>query len=146
MKLEAIETLALDKAANGSAKPARAAVKPGEYPVNFLAHIVGTVKVGEDHDTKPTASIPFKKALAALAHVAGCTGAAGVKKIERAMRIALETDADAGEVLAEIMPQVERIEASIIEPMLAKLPKKPVKGSVTSKLTVTKAAVSVQAA
>lgn len=138
IELEAIETLALDKAANGSTKIARREVEPGAYNVDFMARIVGTVNVGEDHTSKPTCSIPFKKAMAALAYVAGCTGEAGVKKIENAMRIALETGSDAGETLAAMMPTIERIEKTIIEPMLAKLPKRPVNGSVTTKLTVTK--------
>ena len=135
--MQPIETLALSKAANGTAKQARTEVAPGSHPVDFTVRIQGKVNVGEDYKQAPTASIPFKKALAALVHVSGCTGQAGIAKIEKAMRIALELDADAGDVLKDIIPQIDAIEKRIIAPMLAKLPKGDCKGKVTTKLTIT---------
>ncbi|KKK84306.1 hypothetical protein LCGC14_2784690 [marine sediment metagenome] len=106
--LQPIETLALDKAANGTAKPARKAVNPGSHAVDFLVRVRGTVNVGNDYESAPTASIPMKRALAALAAVSGCTGKAGIAKIRQAMELALTNDADAGKILTDMLPQIER--------------------------------------
>ena len=137
--MQPIETIALSKAANGLAKTARGEVETGLHAVDFTVRIFGSVNVGEDYEQAPTASIPMKKALAALAYVAGCTGKAGIAKIERAMRIALENNDDASRILAEIMPDVDRIEKSVIAPMLAQLPKTSCKGKVTVKLATSEA-------
>ena len=89
----------------------------------------------------PTCTIPFRKALAALAYVSGCTGKAGMAKIERAMQIALETEDDAANILSEMMPQIDEVEASIVQPMIDRLPRIDCKGKVTTKLTVTKVGI-----
>jgi len=133
--MDDVTTLAVSKAIAAKAvTAARKNVGPGSYSVDCLVHVIGSMNVGQDYETAPTASIPYKKAFALLCYVSGVTGKAGIAKIRRAMELALANGDDAAEVLSETMPQIERIEKDIIDPMLAGLPKIKAKGKVTTKL------------
>lgn len=119
-------------------KVARLGVDAGRHDVDFWAHVSGTINVGEDYVSAATVAIPYKKAFAALCHVAGCTGKAGVNMIRQAMEIALadENDATATDALKRICPAVEAVERDVIQPMIDSLPLLDCKGKVTTKLTV----------
>ena len=132
--------LATSKAIPAKAlKIARLGVNVGTHNVDFLARVTGTITVGKDYDTAGTVAIPYKKAFAALCHVAGCTGKAGVNMIRRAMEIALanENNVDAKSALTEICPMVDTVEREIIQPMIDAIPRLDCKGKVTSNLEVT---------
>ncbi len=131
------QTLATGKAVKKAAlTEARNGVEVGDHDVDFWLHIYGSFKVGDDYTSAPTVAIPYKKAFAALVHVSGCTGKAGLDMIRKAMEIALadESEGTAKDALQDICPKVERIEQEIIDPMLKSLPKIPCKGKVTTKL------------
>ncbi len=132
-------TIATAKAVKAATvKAARNELNPGEYNVDFHAHIFGTFKVGNDYQSAPTVSIPYKAAFAALCHVAGCTGKAGVNMIRKAMEIALadDNDVNARDALQRTCPMVEQVEIDVINPMLQDLPKLDCKGKVTTKLEI----------
>lgn len=131
-----IETLALSKAVNGEAKTARNQLSSGSYDVDFSVRIHGQVRIGQSYDATPTASVPIKRAMAALAYIAGCTGKNGIRIIERAMRIAISTDQSSADALTTMLPKIEAIEQKVIASMLRGLPKIPCKGKVTTSLTV----------
>jgi hypothetical protein len=117
-------------------KAARADLAVGEHNVDYFLRVCGRVTVGEDYQTKPTVAIPYKLAFAALCHVSGCTGKAGIEKIRRAMEIALadDTDVTAKEALARAVPLAEQVEREVIDPMLASHDKIPGDGKVTTNL------------
>ena len=135
--MNAIETIATLKVVKKpDATKARQGLKIGQHDVDFMVRVFGSFNVGQDHEKTPTVAVPYKRALAALCHVSGCTGKAGVEMIRKAMVIALadETDKTANAALTEFCPLVERVEAEIIKPMLKGLPKLKCLGPVTTKL------------
>jgi len=132
-----IELVAASKAIKrNDVKEARQNTPVGNHDVDFWLHVFGSINVGNDYESTPTVAIPYKRAFAALCHVAGCTGKHGVAMIRRAMEIALadENDVDAMTALERICPAVDQVEHEIIEPMLSQLPKLPCKGKVTTSL------------
>jgi hypothetical protein len=131
--LTSIEALALSKAlAEKDAKEARTNINPGKHAVDLTVRIVGTFNVAEDTDKAPTCSIPLRAVLAELLHTTGAVREAA----ERAL-CKVTTDAING-----IAPDPERQavvdawEAAHLQPVIDKLPRTPVKGKVTTKLTV----------
>ncbi len=63
-KLAVHELLALSKF--DKSKKVRADVSPGEYDIDVVVRIVGSIRVGEDYDAEVTASIPWQRVAAVL--------------------------------------------------------------------------------
>lgn len=62
--LEALELLALSKF--DESKKVRDAIEAGEYEVDEIVRISGSVKVGEDHEARVVASIPWMRVASVL--------------------------------------------------------------------------------
>lgn len=141
-------TIALTKVVSGrskNAKDAREALEPGEYAVDTTVHITGTMKVGDDHDIAPTASLLNQDFLALVLHHAGITRKAAVEAIEKVADDYLidwtgsEEDKEAAKTarkakVAEFDPEGNI--ASLISGFKNSLPRIPSKGKVTWKGTV----------
>jgi len=150
-------TIAITKVVSGrskDAKAARAALKPGEYPVDATVHITGTLRVGEDHDITPTASILNQEFLALVLHHAGITREAAANLIEKVADEYLidwtgsKEDKDAAKAarkakVAEIDPD-GKIE-SIFADFKAALPRIPSAGKVTWKGNVAEIEAATEA-
>ena len=80
-------TVALNKAVTAAAsRKASANLAPGEYDVDVLVHLVGTLKRGEDYKQEIVAKAdPWKLVAAALSHLNGVT-------VESLVREALTAD------------------------------------------------------
>jgi len=133
------ETIAIAKSIKAAAvKIASSELDAGEFNVDFMVHIFGSGKKGKNYQSKPTVAIPYKAAFAALCHVAGCTGKAGVNMMRKAMEIALADDNDvtAKDALQRFCPMVDQVENDVIEPMLAELPKLNCNGKITMQVEV----------
>ena len=94
--LTAIETLALSKATTTKgAKEARAEIKAGEYTVNKMIRLRGTVKVGEDYEQNKTASMPQQKMLIAALKLNGVSIKAFMRQyLDGAYEVAKEDEAE----------------------------------------------------
>ena len=136
LSLTDLETLAIAKAVKDAAyKDARGNIRPGKYAVDVSVKVTGSVNVGDDYTSTPTASIPIIRSLALVLKYAGVTRDAALNMLEKAMREAVAGETSANDLLAEadIAAVEERVRAT-----LAKLPEIPCKGKVTTKLTVEK--------
>jgi len=114
-------TLAAAKAVDSaSLQAARAAVGVGTYPVDFLVHITGSFKVGEDYEQRLVAKVDFAALFAvAMSKLNGVT-------IDALVREALE--ADPGEI-KEIKARASEALETIKAPTMSFC-----KGKVTTKL------------
>ena len=136
LSLTDLETLAIAKAVKEAAcKDARGKVRPGKYAVDVSVKVTGSVNVGDNYPSVPTASIPIIRSLALVLKYAGVTRDAALNMLEKAMREAVAGETSANDLLAEadIAAVEERVRAT-----LATLPSIPCKGKVTTKLTVEK--------
>jgi len=82
MALKPIEVIALSKAVSGpELKGASSKVDAGEYEVDFLVHVSGSVKRGEDYSQRIVAKAdPWTLLSAALSHLNGVTVKSLVKE------------------------------------------------------------------
>jgi len=141
-------TIALTKVISGrskDAKNAREALEPGEYVVDTTVHITGTMKVGEDHDIAPTASILNADFLTLVLHHAGITRDAAAKVIEEVAGDYLidwtGSDEDKADAKAARKAKIEEIDPdgkikAIFADFKNSLPRIPSKGKVTWKGSV----------
>lgn len=136
-------TVAIVKAiAKRSAEAARDGLAAGTHEIDITVRIAGTLTVGEDTDKVPTVSIPLKEALALFIRYSGITGPHAVNLLRRALTDALTPKEDGEQnhrgvgAIADAIDIDAEIE-SIVEPMLATLPRTPVKGAVRPNLRVT---------
>jgi hypothetical protein len=120
-----------------AATGARQMLTPGEYDIDQTLHIKGTIKVGEDYDTAPTVSIPLKETLALFIAYSGITGDHAKAALVKAMQHSISLTGTGQGELAKTMPVVNQTLAEVENDIIAKLPRQPRKGAVTSKLTVT---------
>lgn len=74
-ELSKVEVVALAKAVkDAAAKEAGAGVTAGEYPVDFVVRVSGSLKKGEDYDQEIVAKAdPWLLLAAALSHLNGVT-------------------------------------------------------------------------
>lgn len=116
-------------------KENRNELQPGEYRVDFLAHVHGIISVHKDHEKRTTSKLPITKVLALFMKYSGVTREAALSAMEQALNHALQhetTVTDAMEELALIDP----IYTERVQKFLETLPKEPCKGKVTSKITL----------
>ena len=131
-----LNTVAVAKVVKkGDLENARNELLPGEYAVNQVLHLTGTLKVGEDEQRTPTTSIPILDAMALLVHDSGVTGKAALKAIKNAMQRALNQDLSAKAAITAMRGNLETAERQI-RATLQELPKVPAKGKVTTKLVI----------
>ena len=131
-----INTVAIAKVVKERAlKIARNELGPGEYAINQLFLVEGTLKVGEDYKKTPTTSIPILDAMALLVHDAGITGPHALAAIKNAMQRALDQDFSVKAAISAMRGNLETAERQV-RATLAELPKVPAKGPVTTKLTI----------
>lgn len=128
--LTAIEVLAIARAAAG-AKKFRDAVQPGTYQIDTVVHLTGEVRVGEDYEVAPTASIPLLPVLALLCQKLGARKREEILTIiMECMREALFADEEAHKVMVEAFPELKE-HVQTLKALMQELPKVPEKGKVT---------------
>jgi hypothetical protein len=142
-----INLIALTKAvAKKIADAARDTISVGKHEVDFTVRVKGTVSVFEDTEKTPTVSIPMKETLALFIRYSGITGPHAVALLQRAMTDALAANENGEQnpqgtgAIADALPIIEETMKTVVEPMLATLPKTPVKGMVKTNLEVTELA------
>ena len=116
---------------------ARIGLGIGRHDVDFTVRVRGSMVVGTDTEKTPTVSIPMKETLALFIRYCGITREAAMAILERAMTDALEQGPQGTGAVAEALPIIEETMAAIVEPLLARLPKTPVKGAVRTNLEFT---------
>lgn len=118
------ETIAVSKAvASKAEKAARSELEPGEYMIDALVRIFGTVKVGEDYEQNKTAAMPQTKMLLAALMLNGTSVKAFVRRyLDGEFQVPAEKEAELKAVWQELADNF----------------KAEFKGKVTSKLTVEK--------
>lgn len=140
-----LHLMALVKAvAKKAADAARDQLTVGRHEVDLTVRLVGHLQVFEDTEKTPTVSIPMKETLALFVKYSGITGPHAMNVLRRAMTEALaandETDGEQNTkgtgALADALPFIDEVMATVVEPMLASLPKTPVKGQCRAYLDV----------
>jgi len=114
----------------------------GTYLVDFWAHVMGSMTVGEDYQRAPTASIPLKASLALAYRYSGITREAFFTALEKGMTDALRRAEDS--ILKSEDFVLEAIEEEIevdrcmerVAKLARSLPPVKVKGPITNKLRV----------
>lgn len=116
--MENADLLALSKF--DKAKTVRDDVEPGDYEIDVLVRLHGSIRVGEDHDAEVTASIPWQRVAAVLFDkLNGVT-------VESVLSEALG-DVDDSEIKAEAVAAMRALKGSTL---------KTCKGKVTTKLAI----------
>jgi len=117
--MDNLNALALSKFS--LSKKTRAAVKPGEYEVDELVRVLGTIRVGEDYDQDIVAKIPWITLLGvALSKLNGVS----IKSLVREAFAAKGIDEE--KIKSEAQAAIDAIK---------KLGKTPCKGKVTASLS-----------
>lgn len=132
---DAAERLAMSKISAGDA---RDIVKPGTYNIDTTVNIKGTITVGEDYMTTPTANIPILPVMALLVQRMGFQREKAMKIIVDAINESI-ADKDTT-VLDNLQKDTAEIEAAIEvvrKGIINKLAKVKANGKVTHKLTTT---------
>ena len=122
--------LGLAKLLEKQAKNARPSVVAGKYNIDEIVHVrvSGTLAVSADTEAPPTHKIPWKTVFALFLRHAGVTRETAMAKLVLAMQEALETGADAAELVAALAP-LEAAEA-LVQAGLDELPKETRRGAV----------------
>jgi hypothetical protein len=115
-------------------KAARAAIKPGEYPVSFTVNVSGILSVAEDTSKVPTVSVPWTAVVAALLHRMGATREHSVQILSEILPSVVGDNGFAS-VITEA--EVKEIGLIALDAIKGSLPKTPVKGAVKADLVVT---------
>lgn len=132
---DAAERLAMSKISAGDA---RDIVKPGVYNIDTTVNIKGTITVGEDYETTPTANIPILPVMALLVQRMGFQREKAMKLIVDAINESI-ADKDTT-VLENLQKDTAEIEAAIEvvrKGIISKLAKVKANGKVTHKLKTT---------
>ena len=136
-KMNAIETTALNNLiATKAAAAARGELIPGQYDVDIVVRVSGTVKVAEDTEKTPTVSIPVKEVLALFIARSGATREASIKLLRECLTDALKKDVE-GVGAIDAAADIDAEFKSAVAALTASLPKTPVKGAVKTVLEVT---------
>lgn len=139
--MNAIDTIALNNAVSTKdGKAAREAVEVGSYDVDFMVRVSGTINVAEDTEKTPTVSIPMKEVLALFIARSGCTREASIALLRECLTDALQ-DGTRGAGAIDAATDIDEVFKAEVAALTASLPKTPVKGKVTTKLTVTEVSV-----
>ena len=115
---------------------ARKNLLPGQYEVDELVHVSGTVTVGADYTTTPTVSLPVKEILALFIAQAGLTKGAAIQLLRKSVTDAIKHK---GKARGEIAKNVEAVNDTLKEvqqELLSSLPPQARKGKVFSDLAV----------
>lgn len=141
--MESPVTAALANALGKLAKKGRSDLAAGEHELDATVtlHVTGTVKVGEDEDYIPTASIPLKATLALFMRYAGVTGPVAMKALVKAMNeahaISLLSDKEKKTRLEAIREIADLDEAEVaVNKQLGALDEKTRVGKVNVKVVV----------
>lgn len=102
--LDAVELLALTSLlTDGEKKEVRAEVTSGEYKINRMIRMRGSVRVGEDYTQTKTAQMPQKKMLLAALMLNGVSVRAFIRRyLDGEFEISEEQEKEIGEVWKEI--------------------------------------------
>lgn len=119
---------ALEKAAKKAGH--RDELSQGEYDVDAIVRVVGTLKVGTDYEATPTVSIPLKETLALFVHRCGCTRDKALEVLADCMRDAIGATNRGAGALVEALPEVSATMSTVQHEVLAKLPKAKKRGAV----------------
>lgn len=116
--MDAADLLAVSKFTK--AKAVRDDVEPGDYEIDVLVRLHGSIRVGEDHEAEVTAEIPWQRVAAVLFDkLNGVT-------IESVLSEALG-DVDLDGIKAEAVAAMRALKGSTLQ---------TVKGKVTQKLAI----------
>lgn len=134
----ALDLTALAKSfSEGELKKARKGLPSGKHEVDFLVRVQGSVTVGASYERTPTTSIPVLETLCVLMAQSGFTKEEVKQKLVAAMSdVIQETGAAKGSIMAEYGPLVEGAMKDV-QSLVKSLPKVPVEGAVTTKVTLT---------
>lgn len=134
--MDAITLTALAKNLEKLADNKRPELSVGKYEVNATVtlSVQGTVIVSEDHDYRPTTSIPYKTAMALFIRYAGITGQSAMNALTRAMSEALTLGKNAENELSELA-DLEAAEA-VVSSGLTAMPLKTRLGAVKVKASI----------
>ncbi len=131
-----LDTVTLAKAVSAKAlKAARPSLDVGDYNVDMIVRVAGTIRVEADTDRAPTASIPVLEVLKLFVAYSGVTGQHALDVLERALTDAL-AKSPRGEGAIAAAKMIDAAFARRVDAMIAKLPRTFVHGDVTSFLNV----------
>ena len=118
------QTIAIAKlVSKGAYETASEGVKAGSYNVDFMLHVTGTVKKGEDYDQKFVAKAdPWMLLAVALSKLNGVTVASIVKEAETAKNDMIDS------IKAEASEAINQIKANV--------PDTKANGKITAKLSM----------
>ena len=136
--MQAVQSIALNKAIKEKdVKTARNNLAVGQFDVDFLARIKGSLNVNHDEPYIPTIHIPLKATLALFIRYCGVTRDAAEAALIRAMTEALNHDQKGEDtILAEMEEQVIEACMERVTALTSALPPQTRKGKVLSNLTV----------
>lgn len=129
--LTPVEALALSKI-----KADREAVAAGDYDLDFVVRVVGSMRVGEDTDKIPTVSIPVKEVLALFIARSGCTREHSLALLRDCMRDAL-SHGTRGQGAIDAAADIDTAFKEAVDDLTGSLPRTPVKGQVRCKISLT---------
>lgn len=121
------EVMAFLRAFKTQEEAARAALVPGEYPVDATLRVQGTLSVGEDTDRTPTVSVPWTAVVAVLLHRMGCTREGAISVLTEILPQVVGQDGF-NAVLTEA--DVKSVGIAALASLKGVLPRTPVKGQV----------------
>lgn len=116
-------------------KLARVGLAVGTHQVDVTVKVTGTVTVGEDFTRIPTVGIPVKEVLALFLARSGALRDANIKLLQECFAQAFAQDSK-GEGALKAAAELDSVFEDQVTAILASLPPAPVKGAVTTKLTV----------
>jgi hypothetical protein len=126
-------SLALAKVIKEKAgKAARDSVKPGKYPVDFVARITGSLNVAEDGKRNVRAEVDYKKAFGLLCDTLVKRYGLDESILEDVIRSIVESTLKFGQVSGATATIIETVEQETTE-IVASVDRR---GSVTTKLKV----------
>lgn len=150
-----LEMLALDKAQRTvDTKWARDQVVAGKYPVEFEVRVSGMLTVGEDTAKRSTSQLISEGFLILALRMSGCTRERAVEVIEQVASEFLqgwtgsEADKESAKAAREEMISKYDADGSLrktLEDLKGRLPKTPVRGSVSFKGEVVEIAAAQDA-
>lgn len=146
MALSPVETQAIRRVIKDKEfEAARPALAPGRYPVDFCVRITGHMQVGNDTQKIPTIRIPQKRLMALMLARAGAQRPALLDLLHSCLETAIGEQvaaAAAGVPVPTVSDAMEGMYADVydtmVESLLASLPKISERGHVVTSLAVTR--------
>ena len=114
---------------------AKGQIEPGSYDVDFTIRVIGGFKKLCDTTKKPSSSIPWITTLALFVHRSGMQRDKAMDILKHAMIDALNFDKDAEKEILKVSG-VSDARDLLVDEVLSKLPRTPVKGAVIGDVEV----------